>query len=171
MIRKLSVSFMLIGLLSGCGDWLKVAVVPGIRNLQGETGEDGLKCWDFNGNGDCDGTEDWNGPDSTPDGTCDAWDCQGAVGPRGPDGNVGETGGTGPRGDPGIDSDPGTDGSPGVPGTSGSVGPVGPSGQDGEDGKDGEDCDCVDWCHYHEINDSGNPHEAETGPPIPCDGG
>jgi len=42
----------------------------GIQGVQGQQGTAGLHCWDTNGNGICDGTEDTNG------GGCDATDCR-----------------------------------------------------------------------------------------------
>jgi hypothetical protein len=56
-------------------------------------------CWDTNGNGTCDPSEDING-----DGVCNALDCQGRIGPvgaTGPQGPTGPTGATGPAG-PGV---------------------------------------------------------------------
>jgi hypothetical protein len=57
-------------------------------------------CWDTNGNGVCDPSEDING-----DGVCNALDCQGRVGvtgPTGPAGAQGPAGSQGPAGLPGI---------------------------------------------------------------------
>jgi hypothetical protein len=62
--------------------------VVGGQGPQGDPGlpgEDGLHCWDLNGNGDCDPAEDIN-----TDGLCDALDCQGAEGPEGQEGPPGE---------------------------------------------------------------------------------
>jgi len=59
-----------------------------------------VSCWDTNGNGVCDASEDING-----DGTCDARDClgrTGAAGLQGPQGQKGATGPAGPAGPPGI---------------------------------------------------------------------
>jgi hypothetical protein len=59
-----------------------------------------VSCWDTNGNGVCDPSEDING-----DGKCDARDCLGRVGAaglQGPQGQKGATGAAGPAGPPGI---------------------------------------------------------------------
>ena len=55
--------------LPSCGDLSDIfeIVVPlpirGTIGQQGPPGDAGLACWDLNGNGDCDGDEDWNGPE------------------------------------------------------------------------------------------------------------
>jgi hypothetical protein len=72
-------------------------------------------CWDRNGNGQADATEDRN-----VDGVFDAQDCQGPTGPRGPMGLVGATGAagaagaTGPAGPAGPQGPQGIVGPPGV---------------------------------------------------------
>ena len=57
----------------------------GPPGLEGIAGEDGLNCWDLDGDGEMDGAEDING-----DGVHDALDCQGPAGPPGADGADGE---------------------------------------------------------------------------------
>lgn len=51
----------------------------GPAGADGVDGEDGLSCWDLDGSGTCDATEDIDS-----DGLCTAVDCQGAQGPEGP---------------------------------------------------------------------------------------
>ncbi len=67
----------------------------GTDGQDGVTGADGLSCWDLNGNGRGDASEDANG-----DGDFNALDCQGPAGPPGP---AGSSGGSGPQGPPGAD--------------------------------------------------------------------
>ena len=50
----------------------------GDQGPQGEAGDDGIHCWDLNGNGICDSDEDIN-----IDEICDIQDCQGLRGPAG----------------------------------------------------------------------------------------
>jgi len=117
-------------------------------------GEDGLSCWDLDGNGNCDlETEDITG-----DGQCGAQDCQGADGATGTDGQDGTSGADGQDGvdglpcwdlngngvaDPeedvdgngaydaldcvGADGAADVDGEPGTPGSTGAPGPAGPN--------------------------------------------
>ena len=75
----------------------------------------GLNCWDVNGNGIQDPSEDINF-----DGVWDALDCQGAqgiAGPAGPQGATGATGLQGPAGATGATGPQGPQGPQGVPGT------------------------------------------------------
>lgn len=64
----------------------------------GRDGNDGLSCWDLNGNGVSDLQEDIN-----QDGVWNALDCQGPAGPPGEDGLDGPDGNTGPAGSDGQD--------------------------------------------------------------------
>jgi hypothetical protein len=118
-------------------------------------GDDGLNCWDLNGNGEGDPEEDRNG-----DGEFDALDCQGAPGVSGADGAGGDgtSGAPGPEGSGGADGwncwdlngngegDPDEDrngdgefdaldcqGADGRDGSSAGSGPQGPAGTDGRD--------------------------------------
>lgn len=77
---------------------------------QGEDGQDGLNCWDLDGDGELSEAEDVDG-----DGLATAYDC------RGPSGEPGEAG------EPGSDGEDGDDGV-GLPGPVGAVGPQGPPG-------------------------------------------
>lgn len=94
-----------------------------------------------------------------------SWQIAGRAGPAGPEGVQGAPGepGTGHEGPEGLE---------GPAGREGPEGPRGTAGADGSDGADGVGCD-VDGCtfvgpHCHLIFDNGNPHEAVTGPPMPC---
>ncbi|GAB4513875.1 MAG: hypothetical protein Tsb004_21420 [Allomuricauda sp.] len=53
------------------------STVPG---PQGPAGDDGISCWDLNGNGSADITEDETNEDINLDGVVDALDCQGTQG-------------------------------------------------------------------------------------------
>lgn len=64
--------------------------------------QDGISCWDLNGNNSCDTNEDRNG-----DGICDALDCQGLNGLPGPKGVTGAMGLMGPPGPAGLIGPPG----------------------------------------------------------------
>jgi len=86
-------------------------------------GEDGLHCWDLNGNGVGDPEEDLN-----DDGEFDASDCQGPEGSAGPQGLPGE---------PGAPGTPGQQGPAGQDGRDGAQGPVGPPGPEGPQGSSG----------------------------------
>lgn len=93
------------------------------------------------------------------------------AGEDGQDGLDGANGVDGAAGLDGVAGDRGPQGEPGVPGGHGQQGEQGPRGQQGEPGNP-EECGCVEFCHYHEIvDDPGNPHDAITGPAIPCDDG
>ena len=72
----------------------------GVPGGPGPAGADGLACWDLNGNGAPDPTEDINGDQVT-----DVLDCkgeQGIQGPPGPEGPQGPDGPQGPQGEPGL---------------------------------------------------------------------
>lgn len=101
-------------------------------------GEDGVSCWDLDGDHQCDSAEDFD-----QSGACDAADClgeqgpagpagaPGATGPQGPQGEVGATGATGatgPQGEQGEQGDPGAIGPMGPMGPVGATGPQGPQG-------------------------------------------
>jgi formylglycine-generating enzyme required for sulfatase activity len=118
-------------------------------NIAGERGDPGLACWDLNGDGIQDATEDVNG-----DGSWDALDCQGAAGERGADGVDGTNGlacwdlnGDGIQ-DAAEDINQdgfwdagdcqGPQGEQGVQGAMGPAGPEGPQGSQGEQGIQGE---------------------------------
>lgn len=60
---------------------------------KGPNGSDGISCWDINGNGINEASEDTNG-----DGSFSAADCQGAAGVGGPQGPQGAFGPSGPTG-------------------------------------------------------------------------
>ena len=87
----------------------------GPQGPQGPQGPAGISCWDLNGNGVADGSEDSNG-----DGIVNALDCDSAIGPQGPQGLQGPEG---PRGPQGPSGNPG--------GQTGPRGPQGPAGPDG----------------------------------------
>jgi hypothetical protein len=97
--------------LAGCGSgpgWLGAGLV--IEDLldPDERGDDGLDCWDLDGDLTCGEEEDWTGPEGEPDAVCDVWDCQGipgidgADGASGPQGPAGDVGAAGPVGTPGV---------------------------------------------------------------------
>jgi hypothetical protein len=105
----------------------------------GPTGANGIHCWDLNGNGVNDPSEDINA-----DGNFDALDCagaQGTAGPQGPAGPAGAPGVTGPTGPTGFGVGPtgptGPSGLDGVTGPQGPAGAQGPSGADGATGPQG----------------------------------
>ena len=102
-------SWCFVGLvaLCGCGagpGWLGTGLLVEAILDPSEAPEQGLDCYDLNANGECDGLEDWNGPDGEADGTCDAYDCQGMDGQDGIDGSDGADG---DRGIPGPQGEPG----------------------------------------------------------------
>lgn len=101
----------------------------------------GLNCWDTNGNGITDPSEDVNN-----DGFWDALDCRGAAGPQGPAGPAGAqgpagpagaTGATGPAGSQGPAGPAGPAGAQGPAGVAGPAGPAGPAGAQGVAGPAG----------------------------------
>ena len=79
-----------------------------IQSTPGIPGEDGLSCWDLDGDGVCDPEEDVN-----TDEICDALDCRGPEGEQGPQGDPGPAGPMGPEGPEGPQ---GAEGPPGEPG-------------------------------------------------------
>ncbi|WP_421808260.1 collagen-like triple helix repeat-containing protein [Flagellimonas sp.] len=62
------------------------STVPG---PEGPAGDDGISCWDLNGNGSADITEDETNEDINLDGVVDALDCQGEQGQQGDAGQDG----------------------------------------------------------------------------------
>jgi hypothetical protein len=65
---------------------------PGEKGDKGDPGvdgKDGLNCWDLNGNGTCDITQDETNEDTDANQVCDALDCQGPQGPQGDPGPPG----------------------------------------------------------------------------------
>lgn len=99
----------------------------GPAGVAGPPGPAGLSCWDLNGNGLRDGSEDIN-----RDSEFDTLDCAGVAGPAGPAGPPGEQGPPGERGPAGPA------GPEGDAGPSGPAGPAGPAGERGERGERGE---------------------------------
>lgn len=115
----------------------------GGQGLPGETGMDGIHCWDLNANGVDDPEEDVNN-----DGVYDTLDCQGQDGTDGQNGTdalnggngaTGATGATGSNGSDGVDGIDGIDGVDGIDGIDGIDGVDGIDGIDGVDGVDGID--------------------------------
>jgi hypothetical protein len=96
----------------------------------GLTGATGISCWDINGNGVNDPSEDANA-----DGIFNTNDCTvGIVGPQGP---AGATGATGPQGPIGLTGPAGATGATGPQGPIGLTGPAGPAGATGATGPQG----------------------------------
>ncbi len=89
-------------------------------NIMGPQGNPGLACWDLNGDGIQDASEDIN-----QDGLWDPADCKGAQGDPGPAGADGLQGPAGADGAPGVD---------------GAIGPAGPQGQPGNLALAGQNC-------------------------------
>ena len=101
----------------------------------GPRGPAGLSCWDRNGNGVFELTEDVNG-----DGIGDVRDCigpQGSQGTAGPIGPAGAPGLAGPAGVVGSKGEPGAQGLPGPKGDKGDPGLTGPTGLAGPTGVGG----------------------------------
>ena len=86
----------------------------------GLAGDDGLACWDLDGDGLPGLREDVN-----LDGVWDARDCIGPAGPPGPQGPAGPQGAAGPEGPRGPSGPSGSDGSTGPQGPQGPPGPPG----------------------------------------------
>lgn len=120
---------------------------PAPAPIDGRDGEDGLSCWDLDGDGVADPEEDVNG-----DGDFTALDCVGAAGVNGVDGPAGDPGQDGAPGlrcwdldgdgvgDPGEDAnDDGMFDTRDCQGSDGGVGPAGPAGNSGLPGQDGAD--------------------------------
>lgn len=89
--------------------------------LQGPPGEDGIDCWDLNGNG----VGDLPGEDTSGDGIVNSLDCRGPPGPQGEQGPPGATGPQGPQGPQGPAGPQGPQGPQGPPGSQGPQGPPG----------------------------------------------
>lgn len=109
--------------------------VAGVTGPTGTNGTNGLACWDTNGNGINDPSEDING-----DGLWNSLDCQGAAGPAGPAGPTGAAGAqgaTGPAGAAGPTGATGVAGPAGPTGPAGSAGATGPTGAAGVTGPTG----------------------------------
>lgn len=104
----------------------------GVAGATGTAGTNGLSCWDTNGNGINDASEDVN-----TDGNWDALDCVGATGPAGPAGPTGAAGGPGPTGTAGATGPAGAAGPTGVAGGTGPTGTSGPTGAVGPTGVTG----------------------------------
>ena len=83
----------------------------GINGTNGTNGTNGISCWDTNGNGVNDPSEDTNS-----DTFFNNLDCQGAIGAAGPAGPIGATGPAG------------SIGATGLAGAAGATGPQGPQG-------------------------------------------
>lgn len=110
----------------------------------GANGTNGVNCWDTNGNGINDPSEDING-----DALFNALDCVGAVGATGatgtqgpigltgPAGPAGATGVTGPQGPTGLTGPAGPAGATGATGPQGPIGLTGPAGPAGPAGATG----------------------------------
>ncbi len=64
---------------------------------KGDPGLNGARCWDKNGNGQCDPEED-----ADKDGACTVLDCRGPQGPKGEPGPQGPKGDKGDKGNPSI---------------------------------------------------------------------
>ncbi len=116
---------------------------PGPQGAQGPQGPQGpvglssttgINCWDLNGNGVQDPSEDTNG-----DGLYNINDCAGVQGFQGPQGPIGPQGPQGPQGEPGGEKgDRGPKGPDGPQGpTEGDPGPEGPQGPQGQQGPAG----------------------------------
>jgi hypothetical protein len=97
---------------------------PGPVGPAGPAGENGLACWDLNGDHVQDATEDVNQDD--------IWDTADCLGPKG------ETGATGSQGPQGVQGDQGLQGEQGPIGLTGSTGPQGEQGIQGPAGPQGE---------------------------------
>lgn len=108
---KLSLWFWIpFGLIAtGCSSGLQHLLAGlAVEEVLDPQPEDGLSCWDLNGDGVFDADEDMDG-----DGEATAYDCRGAQGEPGINGLNG------------IDGENGDDGI-GVPGPPGAIGPAGP---------------------------------------------
>jgi hypothetical protein len=111
--------------------------IVGVTGPTGATGLNGTPCWDMNGNGINDPSEDINS-----DGVWDANDCAGSAsvgptGPTGPSGTNGATGPTGANGSNGATGPTGATGTAGTNGTTGATGATGPTGVNGTNGTNG----------------------------------
>jgi hypothetical protein len=105
----------------------------GAQGAQGPAGPGGgLNCWDTDGDGIQDVSEDVNN-----DGLWNALDCRGADGATGPQGPTGATGAQGPIGLTGAAGPAGAQGPAGVAGPAGAQGVAGPAGAQGPQGATG----------------------------------
>ena len=105
----------------------------GTQGLQGPAGPGGgLNCWDTDGDGVTDPSEDVNN-----DGFFNALDCRGAQGIAGVAGPQGATGAQGPAGPAGAQGVSGPAGAAGPAGATGAAGPAGPAGAQGVAGPTG----------------------------------
>ena len=109
---------------------------PGPAGPQGPQGPagpgGGLNCWDTNGDGIQDASEDVNN-----DGFWNAADCIGAQGVQGVAGAQGPQGPAGNDGEPGVQGPQGPEGPQGPQGPTGPIGPTGASGAAGAPGPAG----------------------------------
>ncbi len=94
-----------------CKGAVGTAGATGAAGINGSNGTNGVNCWDTNGNGVNDPSEDTNG-----DTFFNNLDCQGAIGAAGPAGPIGATGPAG------------SIGATGPAGATGATGPQGPQG-------------------------------------------
>lgn len=101
-------------------------------NIMGPQGNPGLACWDLNGDGIQDASEDIN-----QDGLWDAADCKGAQGDPGP---AGADGLQGPAGADGAIGPAGPQGEQGPAGADGATGPAGPQGPASLAALEGTEC-------------------------------
>jgi len=113
------------------GNDLSASGVPVVIDANGQLGTStiSLACWDLNGDGVQDPSEDTNG-----DTLFDALDCQGLEGPQGEAGATGPQGPAGPQGATGATGPKGATGATGSQGPQGVEGPVGPQGPEGPQG-------------------------------------
>lgn len=123
-------------LADGGGEPAPAQTIPGPEGPAGPGGPAGLHCWDLNGNGQADDTEDTN-----RDGTVNVLDCRGPQGPPGPAGRDGlacwDRNGNGvvdPNED--LNHDRVVDARD-CRGAAGPIGPEGPTGAEGSVGPEG----------------------------------
>lgn len=105
------------------------------ESANGPQGLPGINCWDLDGDGVNDPTEDVNG-----DSQFNTLDCRGdsgSVGPQGATGPTGQQGIQGVAGPTGPSGTNGTNGATGPSGANGATGPTGPSGAQGIQGVTG----------------------------------
>jgi hypothetical protein len=108
------------------------AGATGATGPAGTAGTNGIHCWDTNGNGVNDASEDTNS-----DGSFNSLDCKGATGATGATGPAGPTGATGATGPAGPTGATGPAGPTGATGLTGATGPAGPTGATGATGATG----------------------------------
>ena len=109
-----------------------VAGANGATGATGVNGTNGISCWDLNGDGLNDPSEDIN-----TDGFWNALDCAGAAGPAGATGAAGATGVAGANGATGAAGTNGATGATGAVGATGAAGPTGAAGATGLAGATG----------------------------------